>query len=228
MTKRKQKKRTDLGHIAPPLRPMARTVASLHEDADNVRLHDERNLAAIAASLQRFGQQAPVVYVMENRRAVVKKGNGLLAAARSLGWTHLAAVKSDLSGQAATAFAIADNRTCDLSEFDAGLLAAQLEELRETEIPLEAAGFSDSELADMLAELEEVDEEEGEETPAGDGSDRHRGERVATIVIGHLKFDIARGDFDAWLAAVEDKVGNDPDRVIREVKRRLKLPPAGR
>ena len=68
----------------------------------------------------------------------------------------------------------------------------------------------------------------GGDEPDGDeldepGESRKRGERTACFVIGGLKFEIPRPEFDAWLISIEDKVGNDPDRVIREIKRRLKI-----
>jgi ParB-like chromosome segregation protein Spo0J len=56
-------------------------VGELHNDPANVRKHGEQNLAAIKASLTRFGQQKPIVV---NRDGVVVAGNGTLMAARAL------------------------------------------------------------------------------------------------------------------------------------------------
>ena len=75
----------------------------------------------------------------------------------------------------------------------------------------------------MIEDAEGPDPRPVPERNAAEMADRHRGERITTIIVGHLKFEIPRKDFDVWLAAVEEKVGNDPDRVIREIKRRLKL-----
>ena len=88
---------------------------SLHLDPANARTHDERNLDAIRGSLSRFGQQKPVVV---DRRGMIRAGNGTYVAAKALGWTEIDVVETDLEGLEATAFAIADNRTSDLSEFD--------------------------------------------------------------------------------------------------------------
>jgi hypothetical protein len=190
----------------------------LHEDPENVRLHPERNIEGIKASLARFGQQAPAVFVRRGGKLVVIKGNGMLLAARALGWKHLAAVESGPEGAEAKAFAIADNRTTDLSEFDSELLAAQLEELEIEDVDLASMGFSEAEMADLVKMTEDPPAKRGPKTKA-----RHRGERTAMFLIGHLKFEITRKDFDAWLSAVEAKSGSDPDAVIREVKRRLKI-----
>ena len=84
-------------------------------DPANVRSHDEKNLNAIKASLNRFGQQKPIVV---DRLGTVIAGNGTLVAAKSLGWSSINIVKTELSGPDAVAYAIADNRTAEL----AGLL----------------------------------------------------------------------------------------------------------
>jgi len=154
-----------LGHISEPLRALAVPIGSLRADDRNVRLHDERNLAAIAASLQRFGQQAPVVYRLRAGRKCVLKGNGILAAARSLGWKHVAAVRSGLPATEARAFAIADNRSGDLSHFDEALLAAQLAELAESDVDIEAMGFTTDELQELLADGQ--DPAPAPQTPTG-------------------------------------------------------------
>src|SRR5579884_4488439 len=50
-----------LEHIAAELRPLARPVRDLQEDAKNARLHGEDNRAAIVASLRAHGQRKPIV-----------------------------------------------------------------------------------------------------------------------------------------------------------------------
>jgi len=123
-------------------------VGSLSLDPANLRRHPERNLETIKASLRRFGQQKPIVVGPNN---VVVAGNGTLEAAKALGWTEIAIVRTSLSGSDAVAFGIADNRTAELAEWDDGLadvlaaLAAEDEALRD------AAGFDADELAGLLA-----------------------------------------------------------------------------
>jgi len=98
-------------------------IASLVGDPSNVRKHDQKNLDAIKGSLARFGQQKPIVVGANN---VVIAGNGTVAAALSLGWVEISIVRSELIGPEATAFAIADNRTAELAEWDEDALAQQL------------------------------------------------------------------------------------------------------
>ena len=141
-------------------------VATLIGDPANARKHNERNIDAIVASLARFGQQKPIVIDKAN---VVRAGNGTLQAARSLGWTHVDCVRSKLDGADASAYAIADNRTAELAEWDDDVLAATLEGLQ-LEGMLDVTGFDDDELAELLkqvgAEVGEVVEDEVPEPPA--------------------------------------------------------------
>jgi len=149
------------------LRVERRDVASLSCDPANARTHSEANLDAIRRSLQRFGQQKPIVV---DSAGVVRAGNGTLEAARSLGWEELSVVVSDLSGDEMTAFAIADNRSAELAEWDAEVLAATLQALEEAEVPMEDTGFTAEELAEVkkaagVASAGDVVEDEVPETP---------------------------------------------------------------
>jgi ParB-like chromosome segregation protein Spo0J len=98
-------------------------IDSLSPDPANARKHGQRNLDAIAASLRRFGQQKPIVV---DSRGVVRAGNGQLAAAKFLGWSHIKIVRSDLPLAELTAYAIADNRAAELAEWDAQTLSSLL------------------------------------------------------------------------------------------------------
>ena len=103
-----------------------RKVEHLTADPRNVRLHSERNIEAVCYSIDRYGQQKPIVVDASGK---VLAGNGTLEAARRLGWTEIDTVESQLVGDEATGYAIADNRTGELAEWDRELLAEQLVEL---------------------------------------------------------------------------------------------------
>jgi len=135
-------------------------LSELTNDPRNVREHDKRNVDAIAASLQRFGQQKPIVVDSEG---VVLAGNGTLAAARSIGWEEIAIVRTDLMDAEAVAYAIADNRTADLATWDTESLALTLDQLDDGQRL--AAGYDQDEFKSLLDQLG-IDES-GE--PAGDG-----------------------------------------------------------
>lgn len=115
-------------------------VVDLVLDAANARKHSGKNLDAIAGSLREFGQRKPIVVTADG---VVVAGNGTLEAARSLGWECIDVVRvpGDWSADQVKAFALADNRTAELAEWNPEVLSAQLLELGEAGFDIEALGF---------------------------------------------------------------------------------------
>ena len=123
-------------------------IDSVQFDPANVRRHGEKNLATIKASLARFGQQKPLVVDADG---VVRAGNGTLAAAKALGWKEVTIVRTDLRGAEATAYAIADNRTAELAEWDDDALAQTLAALQIEDDDLAiATGFDLAEIEDLV------------------------------------------------------------------------------
>ncbi len=107
------------------------------------------NIDAIAASYKEFGQVKPIVAVAdEDGTSTVIAGNHQLAAAKKLGWTHIAVLNVPFDHDKAIAFALADNRTSDLGEEDEGLLHEMLLSVVE-EMPqfFEELGWDDFEIA---------------------------------------------------------------------------------
>lgn len=95
-------------------------IDAISPDPANARKHGRRNIDAIKSSLRRFGQQKPIVV---DTAGTVRAGNGTLEAARALGWTHIQIVRSDLPAMELTAYAITDNRTAELAQWDTEILA---------------------------------------------------------------------------------------------------------
>ena len=128
-------------------------ITELSLDPKNARKHSARNLEAIAASLNKFGQRKPIVV----HRGVVLAGNGTLEAARSLGWTEIdvAEVPEDWDNDTAKAYALADNRTAELAEWDESELAKQLLELQDADWDIEQLGFEVPALADIDGDMDE-------------------------------------------------------------------------
>jgi site-specific DNA-methyltransferase (adenine-specific) len=114
-------------------------IADLVLDPRNARKHDGKNLQAIAESLKQFGQRKPIVVWGET----VVAGNGTLVAAKSLGWTEItvARVPDDWDKDRVMAYALADNRSAELAEWDEQVLTEQLKELELAEWDVEALGF---------------------------------------------------------------------------------------
>jgi ParB-like chromosome segregation protein Spo0J len=126
----------------------------LTEDPHNVRVHSRRNMQAIRGSLSQFGQQKPLVVSADN---VIVAGNGTFVAARELGWNEINIVRlpSDWSKDRITAFAIADNRTSELGEWDYGVLVDILGNLEEDLVA--AAGWDESGLKFLLDPPEKIE-----------------------------------------------------------------------
>lgn len=124
-------------------------ITSLTPDPNNARKHDEQNLSVIAASLEQFGQRKPIVVTED---LMVVAGNGTLEAARSLGWSEIAVVKvpADWDANTIKAFALADNRSSELSDWDKIALAEQLQDLQESDFDIETIGFEAAPVLDFL------------------------------------------------------------------------------
>lgn len=137
-------------HGPEALRPALMPLDLLNLDPHNARAHSDRNIEAIGASLTAFGQMRPLVVQAETRTVVA--GNGTLRAMRALGWTHAAATVAEISPATARAYAIADNRTAELAEWDAGELAAALNDSALDGL-LDAVGFSTDEIDDLLRDM---------------------------------------------------------------------------
>lgn len=117
-------------------------------DPNNARKHDRNNLDAIAGSLTQFGQRKPIVIDKDN---VVVAGNGTVTAAMELGWQKIAAVRvpNEWTAEKIKAFALADNRTAELAEWNAETMAAQVVELSAAGIDVAQFGFEQLETFDV-------------------------------------------------------------------------------
>lgn len=114
--------------------------AKLQFDPENARKHSQINLKAIRESLDLFGQAKPIVITSDN---VVVAGNGTLQAAISLGWEEIECVRvpKDWDADTIKAYALVDNRSAELAEWDKDILVAQLAELDALDFDIQALGF---------------------------------------------------------------------------------------
>lgn len=134
----------------------------VHADPANVREHGDANKSAIRASLARFGSGRSIVL---DGRNVVRAGNGTVDAAVEEGFTEILVIepkagqlvavrRPDWTDTEATGYAIADNRTTDLSTFENLKLAQTLEAIRsDPTMSLEACGYDDDQLSKLLESL---------------------------------------------------------------------------
>ena len=127
---------------------------TLKFDPANARQHSDRNLETIQKSLTQFGQRKPIVVWKDT----VIAGNGTLRAALALGWTdiEITRVPDDWTKDQITAYAVADNRTSDLASWDEEVLLDILADLSEYDL-IAASGFTDEEIDDLRAIVEEAE-----------------------------------------------------------------------
>ena len=131
--------------IVTDLLPLATPIDAMHLDPVNARTgHD---VERIAASLDQYGQRKPVV-VNRSEADKVEAGNGTWQGAKRLGWTHVAAVFVEDDPMTAVGYAIADNRTAELSRWDLETLETLLGSI-DPDLGLET-GFADGELDELL------------------------------------------------------------------------------
>lgn len=125
----------ELSHILPDLRDKAVPITEVVEDAANLRLHTDKSQAQLRESYAQFQQRKNVVVqVKKDGTKVVRAGNGTLRAIGALGKRWIAAAFVEEDDVSATAYAIADNRTAELSKWDLPALHRTLEAL-DTTVP---------------------------------------------------------------------------------------------
>ena len=128
---------------------MTVTVEKCTKLANNARKHSEAQIKQIMRSIEQFGFLSPIVV---DAKGVVHAGNGRLEAARRLGIKEVPAIQAEgLSPDELRAFALADNRIGETSEWDVGLLKEELDALMDSvDIDMESIGFSDAEINALL------------------------------------------------------------------------------
>jgi hypothetical protein len=125
-------------------------ISYLRPDPNNARKHDAKNIDAIAKSLARFGQRKPIVIRGDG---TIVAGNGTVEAAKQLGWTEIACARVPWKWTAdeVKAYALADNRTAELAEWDSGILAEQL-------LELDAVGWDVADLGFLALRPDTIDD----------------------------------------------------------------------
>ncbi len=134
----------------------------------NPRTHSAEQIAQIAASITEFGFLNPIL--VDTASGIIA-GHGRLQAAKQLALSVVPVVVLDhLSEAQKRAYVIADNKLALNAGWDETLLRSELEALEEEGFDLPLVGFSDEELADLLADPDaasgNTDEDAVPEVPA--------------------------------------------------------------
>lgn len=124
-------------------------IGRLIEYARNPRKNDHA-VDQVAAAIREFGFRVPIIAKSDG---TVVDGHLRLKAAKKLEMTEVPVVLADdLSAAQIKAFRLSVNKIAELADWDTELLSLELAELRDLDFDLELIGFSDEELADLLAE----------------------------------------------------------------------------
>ena len=94
----------------------------------NARRHEAADVAAIAKSIEAFGFRDPVGVWGPNN--IIVEGHGRVMAAKQPGMTEVPCIRlDDMTDEQRRAYALAHNKTAELSSWDADLLPLELQEL---------------------------------------------------------------------------------------------------
>jgi DNA modification methylase len=125
-------------------------ITAIQPAARNPRTHSPAQIAQIARSITAFGWTNPVL-IDEHARIIA--GHGRVAAAQQLGIAEVPTITlAGLSAAQVRALVIADNQLALNAGWDAELLQMELGELGADGFDLSLIGFSDDELAGILAD----------------------------------------------------------------------------
>lgn len=143
-------------------------LADLIPDERNARVHSPDQVARLVASIRKFGFVNPVIVRPDGR---LLAGHGRTYAAIQAGLRAVPAiVVPHLSDDEARAYILADNRLAELAEWNDDLLLSELEAVREIAPDLvEAAGFTEDEIAALASEEEELTEPDDDGKGESDG-----------------------------------------------------------
>ena len=116
-------------------------VSKLKPYERNARKHKAKDVDAIVESIKYAGFNDPIgVWGPDN---LIVEGHGRLLAAKKLGLKVVPCIRLDhLSEEQRRAYALAHNKTAELSDWDFGLLDAELEGIEDVDMSLFGFDFS--------------------------------------------------------------------------------------
>ena len=130
------------------------SISELKPAERNARRHQEKDIEAIKKSIQEFGFNDPIgVWGPEN---TIVEGHGRLQAAFELGLEKVPVVHLDhLTDEQRRAYALAHNRTAELSEWDLEIMDMELSEI--FDIDMDAFGFDEFGPEESIDDIQEDD-----------------------------------------------------------------------
>jgi DNA modification methylase len=133
---------------------------SVHLNPENPRLN-EPAVEPVMRSIARFGFRVPIV--VNRCTNLIEAGNTRWKAAQRMGLAEVPVIFADDDEVTALAFALADNRTAEIAQWDEPSLAGLLQRL-EAAGDLESSAFSHDDLGSLITKLGIEDAQSREET----------------------------------------------------------------
>ena len=121
-------------------------IEKLHPWEGNPRLNDQA-IDAVAESIRTFGFNVPILC---DQNMSIVAGHTRWKAAQKLGMEKVPIIMVEMDDAKRRAFAIADNKTAEIADWDSPKLREVLEELRSEDIDIKSMGFSDEEIEELL------------------------------------------------------------------------------
>jgi site-specific DNA-methyltransferase (adenine-specific) len=133
---------------------------SVRLNPENPRLN-EPAVEPVMQSITRFGFRVPIV--VNRRTNLIEAGNTRWKAAQRMGLSEIPVIFADDDEVTALAFALADNRTAEIAQWDEPSLADLLRRL-DAEGELASSGFTDDDFSSLLARLDAEEKRGRDET----------------------------------------------------------------
>jgi ParB-like chromosome segregation protein Spo0J len=125
-------------------------LSSLKPYGNNSRTHSPAQIRQIVESIKQFGFTNPILIADD---FTIIAGHGRYLAAESLGMDKVPCLKlSGLSEDQRRAYVIADNQLAEQAGWDKELLKLELGSLERSGFELDVLGFSEKELAKLMAD----------------------------------------------------------------------------
>ncbi|MBT5943858.1 MAG: site-specific DNA-methyltransferase [Rhodospirillaceae bacterium] len=141
------------------------SIETLCPSSANPRRHPDKQIALIAANINRHGFNVPILI---DQHGNVLSGNARMLAALSLGQTTVPTVCLDhLSDAQKRAFILAENRLSELADWDRDVLHKELQHLMNVELDFEVeiTGFDTIDIDNLEISIEGDPEDDNEDIP---------------------------------------------------------------
>lgn len=169
-------------------------IAAVHPDAKNVNTHSPEQIQQIVASIRDFGFNDPIAI---DQNGIIVEGHGRYIAAKQLGMEKVPCIRLQFkSEQERLAYAIAHNRTQQLSALDEKVVLNEFDRIGVERDQYEATGYTEDEVVFMHLR-QEADEGTGGGTDNG-GAKFAIGKAIASTI----KFE-TQDQLFTWLTGMD-------------------------